>query len=281
MAIREFQVDLLRDAVERMCGPAACDMPEDVRLAMEEAARIEDGPNARSVLAELLDNYQIAATERIPVCQDTGMVVIFLDVGLDVHFNGDPYQAINEGVRRGYRGSSLRMSIVGDPLRRVNTGDNTPALVSVRLVPGDRVTLTFMAKGFGSENTSRLAMLRPADGLEGVRRFVLDTAAKAGPNACPPIVVGVGIGGSFDQVALAAKRALSRDTGQAHSDPFYADFERSLLEDINKTGVGPQGLGGRTTALSVAIEVLPTHIAALPVACNINCHVARHMKEVL
>jgi fumarate hydratase subunit alpha len=281
MAIREFQVDLLRDAVERMCGPAACDMPEDVRQAMEEAARIEDGPNARSVLAELLDNYQIAATERIPVCQDTGMVVIFLDVGLDVHFNGDPYQAINEGVRRGYRDSSLRMSIVGDPLRRVNTGDNTPALVSVRLVPGDRVTLTFMAKGFGSENTSRLAMLRPADGLEGVRRFVLDTAAKAGPNACPPIVVGVGIGGSFDQVALAAKRALSRDTGQAHSDPFYADFERSLLEDINKTGVGPQGLGGRTTALSVAIEVLPTHIAALPVACNINCHVARHMKEVL
>ena len=281
MAIREFQGDLLRDAVERMCGPAACDMPEDVRQAMEEAARIEDGPNARSVLAELLDNYQIAATERIPVCQDTGMVVIFLDVGLDVHFNGDPYQAINEGVRRGYRDSSLRMSIVGDPLRRVNTGDNTPALVSVRLVPGDRVTLTFMAKGFGSENTSRLAMLRPADGLEGVRRFVLDTAAKAGPNACPPIVVGVGIGGSFDQVALAAKRALSRDTGQAHSDPFYADFERSLLEDINKTGVGPQGLGGRTTALSVAIEVLPTHIAALPVACNINCHVARHMKEVL
>ncbi|NLB50244.1 MAG: fumarate hydratase [Clostridiaceae bacterium] len=279
--MREFQVDLLRDAVERMCGPAACDMPEDVRQAMEEAARIEDGPNARSVLAELLDNYQIAATERIPVCQDTGMVVIFLDVGLDVHFNGDPYQAINEGVRRGYRDSSLRMSIVGDPLRRVNTGDNTPALVSVRLVPGDRVTLTFMAKGFGSENTSRLAMLRPADGLEGVRRFVLDTAAKAGPNACPPIVVGVGIGGSFDQVALAAKRALSRDTGQAHSDPFYADFERSLLEDINKTGVGPQGLGGRTTALSVAIEVLPTHIAALPVACNINCHVARHMKEVL
>lgn len=209
------------------------------------------------------------------------MVVIFLDVGLDVHFNGDPYQAINEGVRRGYRGSSLRMSIVGDPLRRVNTGDNTPALVSVRLVPGDRVTLTFMAKGFGSENTSRLAMLRPADGLEGVRQFVLDTAAKAGPNACPPIVVGVGIGGSFDQVALAAKRALSRDTGRAHPDPFYADLERSLLEDINKTGVGPQGLGGRTTALSVAIEVLPTHIAALPVACNINCHVARHMKEVL
>ena len=281
MAIREFHTDLLRDAVEKMCGPAACDMPPDVRGAMERAAGLEDGVNARSVLLELLDNYDIAAAERIPVCQDTGMVIILLDVGRDVHFLGDPYQAIDEGVRRGYKKAALRMSIVGDPLRRVNTGDNTPALVTTRLVEGDRVTLTFLAKGFGSENMSRLAMLRPADGMEGVRSFVLETALQAGPNACPPLVLGVGIGGSFDQVALAAKRALARDTGSPHPDPFYAGFERSLLEEINRLGIGPQGLGGLTTALSVAIEVLPTHIAALPVACNINCHVARHVKEVL
>lgn len=281
MAIREFHVDRLRDAVEGMCGPAACDMPVDVWDAMKEAARIEDGAIARSVLQELLTNYEIASTDQIPVCQDTGLVVVFLDVGRDVHLIGDPYEAINEGVRRGYRKAALRMSVVGDPLRRVNTGDNTPAFVTVRLVPGDRVTLHFLAKGFGSENMSRLAMLRPADGLEGVRRFIVETAAMAGPNACPPLVVGVGIGGTFDQVALAAKRALARDTGQPHPDPFYADFERSLLKEINSLGVGPQGLGGRVTALSVAIEVLPTHIAALPVACNINCHVARHMKEVL
>lgn len=281
MAIREFHTDLLRDAVEKMCGPAACDMPPDVRGAMERAAGLEDGANARSVLLELLDNYDIAAAERIPVCQDTGMVIILLDVGRDVHFLGDPYQAIDEGVRRGYKKAALRMSMVADPLRRVNTGDNTPALVTTRLVEGDRVTLTFLAKGFGSENMSRLAMLRPADGMEGVRSFVLETALQAGPNACPPLVLGVGIGGSFDQVALAAKRALARDTGSSHPDPFYAGFERSLLEEINRLGIGPQGLGGLTTALSVAIEVLPTHIAALPVACNINCHVARHVKEVL
>ncbi len=281
MSIREFHTDLLRDAVEKMCGPAACDMPQDVRAAMEKASREEDGANARSVLLELLANYDIAVAERIPICQDTGMVIIFLDVGRDVHFLGDPYLAIDEGVRRGYKNASLRMSVVGDPLRRVNTGDNTPALVSTRLVAGDRVTVTFLAKGFGSENMSRLAMLRPADGMEGVRKFVIETALQAGPNACPPLVLGLGIGGSFDQVALAAKRALARDTGQPHPDPFYAEFEASLLEEINRLGIGPQGLGGFTTALSVAIEVLPTHIAALPVACNINCHVARHIKEVL
>lgn len=281
MTLREFHVEDLRDAVEGMCEPGACEMPADVLAAMEGALEKEDGDNARSVLRELLDNYRIAREERIPICQDTGMVVVFLDVGLDVCLIGDPYEAINEGVRRGYQKGGLRMSVVGDPLRRVNTGDNTPALVTTRLVPGDRVTVTLLAKGFGSENTSRLAMLRPADGIEGVRRFVIDTAAKAGPNACPPLVIGVGIGGTFDQVALAAKRALARDTGQAHPDPFYADLERSMLEAINRLGVGPQGMGGRTTALSVAIETLPTHIAGLPVACNINCHVARHKKEVL
>ena len=234
-----------------------------------------------SVVKELLENYDVAAKESIPICQDTGMVVVFLDVGRDVHFLGDPYEAINEGVRRGYREAALRMSVVGDPLRRVNTGDNTPALVTTRLVEGDKVTLTFLTKGFGSENMSRLAMLRPADGLEGVKRFVLDTAAKAGPNACPPLVLGIGIGGTFDQVALAAKRALARELGEPHPDPFYARLEAEILEEVNQLGLGPQGMGGRTTALAVAIEALPTHIAGLPVACNINCHVARHFKEVL
>ncbi len=281
MTIRSFDVALIEEAVARMCGPLACIMPTDVWSAMEGALDREDGQNARSVLKELLENYDLAAKESIPICQDTGMVVVFLDVGRDVHFLGDPYEAINEGVRRGYREAALRMSVVGDPLRRVNTGDNTPALVTTRLVEGDKVTLTFLTKGFGSENMSRLAMLRPADGLEGVKRFVLDTAAKAGPNACPPLVLGIGIGGTFDQVALAAKRALARELGEPHPDPFYARLEAEILEEVNQLGLGPQGMGGRTTALAVAIEALPTHIAGLPVACNINCHVARHFKEVL
>jgi fumarate hydratase subunit alpha len=281
MTIRSFDVALIEDAVARMCGPLACIMPTDVWSAMEGALDREDGQNARSVLKELLENYDVAAKESIPICQDTGMVVVFLDVGRDVHFLGDPYEAINEGVRRGYREAALRMSVVGDPLRRVNTGDNTPALVTTRLVPGDKVTLTLLTKGFGSENMSRLAMLRPADGLEGVKRFVLDTAAKAGPNACPPLVLGIGIGGTFDQVTLAAKRALARELGEPHPDPFYAQLEAEILEEVNQLGLGPQGMGGRTTALAVAIETLPTHIAGLPVACNINCHVARHYKEVL
>ncbi|MDY0120137.1 MAG: fumarate hydratase, partial [Clostridia bacterium] len=187
----------------------------------------------------------------------------------------------NEGVREGYKKYSLRMSVVGDPLRRQNTGDNTPALVTTRLVPGDKVTVTFLTKGFGSENMSRIAMLRPADGISGARKFVIETAQKAGPNACPPLVIGVGIGGTFDQVALAAKRALTRDVGVPHADPFYAKLEEEWLLEINRLGVGPQGMGGRTTALSLAIEALPTHIAGMPVACNINCHVARHMREVL
>ena len=281
MSIRPFDVALLREAVARMCGPVACLMPPDVKGAVESALTREDGQNARLILQELLKNYQLAAQESIPICQDTGMVVIFLDLGRDVHLLGDPYEAIDQGVRQGYKEAGLRMSVVGDPLRRVNTGDNCPALVTIRLVEGDRVTVTFLAKGFGSENMSRLAMLRPADGIEGVKRFVVDTAAKAGPNACPPLVIGVGVGGSFDQVALAAKRALTRDLGEVHPDPFYARLEAEILEEINQLGLGPQGLGGRTTALSVAIEALPTHIAGLPVACNINCHVARHYREVL
>ncbi len=281
MSVREFDVSVLRDTVERLCGQLACKLPDDVHHAVEQALEIEDGVTARQVLQDLLLNYDIAARERIPMCQDTGMIVAFLDVGFDVRFLGNPYDAINEGVRRGYKNHVLRMSVVGDPLRRVNTGDNTPAMITTNLVPGDRVTITLLSKGFGSENMSRLRMLLPADGVEGVREFVLDTVAQAGPNACPPFVIGVGIGGTFDQVALAAKRSLARPLTESNPDPYYAEMERSLLEEINKLGVGPQGFGGRGTALGVAIEVLPTHIAALPVAVNINCHMARHYQEVL
>ncbi len=281
MSVREFDVAILRDAVEELCCKLACVLPDDIRDAIEQALEQEDSTVARQVLEDLLLNCEIAAEESVPMCQDTGMVVAFLDVGFDVSFLGDPYEAINEGVRRGYKKHVLRMSVVSDPLRRVNTGDNTPVMVTTRLVPGDRVTITMLCKGFGSENMSRLAMLMPADGEEGVRKFVIDTVAKAGPNACPPFVIGIGIGGTFDQVALAAKRALARPLTESNVDPFYAAMEQSLLAEINELGIGPQGFGGRATALGVAIEVLPTHIAGLPVAVNINCHAARHIQEVL
>jgi fumarate hydratase subunit alpha len=281
MSVREFDVVILRDAVEELCGKLACVLPDDIRDAIEQALEQEDSTVARQVLEDLLLNCEIAAEESVPMCQDTGMVVAFLDVGFDVSFLGDPYEAINEGVRRGYKKYVLRMSVVSDPLRRVNTGDNTPVMVTTRLVPGDRVTITMLCKGFGSENMSRLAMLLPADGEEGVRKFVIDTVAKAGPNACPPFVIGIGIGGTFDQVALAAKRALARPLTESNVDPFYAAMEQSLLAEINALGIGPQGFGGRATALGVAIEVLPTHIAGLPVAVNINCHAVRHIQEVL
>lgn len=279
--IREFDVKLLTASVERMCGENACDLPDDVEEAIVNALSCEDGRHAKSLLSDLLENANVARNKRIPLCQDTGLAVVFLDVGRDVHFSGDPYEAINEGIRRGYQRYRLRMSVVGDPLRRVNTGDNTPAITTIRLVPGDRVTITLLSKGFGSENMSRLAMLRPADGIEGVQAFVLETVKLAGPNACPPLVVGVGIGGTFDHVAFLAKKALARPIGVRHSDPFYADFEETLLTKINQLGIGPQGFGGRTTALSVAVNIAPTHIAGLPVACNLNCHSTRHRQEVL
>lgn len=279
--IREFDVKHLTESIERMCGENACDLPLDVEQAIESFLDFEDGEHASSLLSELLENAHVARKERIPLCQDTGMTVVFLDVGRNVHLSGDPYEAVNEGIRRGYQKHRLRMSVVRDPLRRVNTGDNTPAITTIRIVPGDRVSVTLLAKGFGSENMSRLAMLRPADGLEGVEAFVLETVKFAGPNACPPLVVGVGIGGTFDHVALLAKRALARPLGERHHDPFYADLEETLLKKINQLGIGPQGFGGRTTALSLAINVAPTHIAGLPVACNLNCHATRHRQEVL
>ena len=228
-----------------------------------------------------MENYTIARQKAQPICQDTGMACVFLKIGQDVHIQGDLTEAVNEGVRQGYGEGYLRKSVVRDPLDRVNTGDNTPAMLYTELVPGDRIEITVAPKGFGSENMSRIAMLRPSDGVQGVKDFVLKTVEEAGPNPCPPIVVGVGIGGTFDKAAYLAKKALLRPVDVRNEKPYYAALEQELLEAINALGIGPQGFGGLTTALAVNIEEYPTHIAGLPVAVNINCHVTRHKTEVL
>ena len=277
--MRELNAAAITDAVARMCVRANTVLPEDVKSAILAARQAEDWPVARDVLDRIIENYSIG--RGIPICQDTGMACVFLNVGQEVHITGDLTAAVNEGVRRGYTEGYLRKSVVRDPLDRVNTGDNTPAMVYTELVPGDRVEITVAPKGFGSENMSRIAMLKPSDGLEGVKRFIVDAVEQAGPNPCPPIVVGVGIGGTFDKCALLAKQALLRPLGSHNDNPFYAALEDELLERINSLGIGPQGFGGHTTALAVNIETLPTHIAGLPCAVNINCHVTRHVKEVL
>ena len=277
--MRELNAAAITDAVARMCVLANTVLPEDVKSAILAARQAEDWPVARDVLDRIIENYSIG--RGIPICQDTGMACVFLKVGQEVHITGDLAAAVDEGVRRGYTEGYLRKSVVRDPLDRVNTGDNTPAMLYTELVPGDRVEITVAPKGFGSENMSRIAMLKPSDGLEGVKRFIVDAVEQAGPNPCPPIVVGVGIGGTFDKCALLAKQALLRPLGSHNDNPFYAALEDELLEKINSLGIGPQGFGGRTTALAVNIETLPTHIAGLPCAVNINCHVTRHVKEVL
>ena len=277
--MREVSAAAVTEAVARLCISANTRLTEDVTAAVAAARAAEDWPGAREILDRILENDAIG--DGTPICQDTDMACVFLEVGQDVHIAGDLRAAVDEGVRRGYAEGYLRKSVVADPLDRVNTGDNTPAMLHVELVPGERVKLTVAPKGFGSENMSRIAMLRPSDGAEGVKDFIVDTVERAGPNPCPPIVVGVGIGGTFDQCALLAKKALLRDLGSHHAKPFYAAMEDELLERINALGIGPQGFGGRTTALAVHIETLPTHIAGLPCAVNINCHVARHRTEVL
>ena len=264
-----------------MCISANRILPEDVRACITRSREQEPWEPARGILDRIVENYEIAEEEQLPICQDTGVACVFLDVGQEVHIQGDLEQAVHEGVRRGYLEAGLRCSVVADPLRRVNTKDNTPAIVYTRLVPGDRLKITVAPKGAGSENMSRIAMLRPSDGAQGVKDFVVKTVEEAGPNPCPPIVVGVGIGGCFDRSAELAKRALLRPAGEPNPDPFYAAMERELLDRINALGIGPQGLGGRTTALAVHIEVAAVHMASLPVAVNINCHVTRHESEVL
>ena len=279
--MRTIHASLLTDTIASLCVETNCRLPEDMRRSIENARSKEKWDTARGILDKIIENYNIADEKFVPICQDTGVCCVFLKIGTDVHIEGDLIEAVNEGVRRGYRDGYLRKSVVGDPLRRVNTGDNTPAMLYTELVPGDKLELTVAPKGFGSENMSKLAMLKPSDGVEGVKDFVVKTVEEAGHNPCPPIVVGVGIGGTFDKAALLAKKALMRSTDERNKDEYYAALEAELLDRINALGIGPQGFGGRTTALAVNIETMPTHIAGLPVAVNINCHVTRHRTVIL
>ncbi|MEL7609696.1 MAG: fumarate hydratase [Bacillota bacterium] len=279
--MREIPAVQITQSVFRMCIGANYHLPADVCARIDSARNEETFPAAKDTLDKLSENARIAGEGKFPICQDTGMALVFVEIGEDAHIVGNLEDAVNEGVRRGYQEGYLRKSVVADPLRRVNTGDNTPAMLYVELVPGDKVAITVAPKGFGSENMSRIAMLMPSDGAEGVKDFVVETVELAGPNPCPPIVVGVGLGGTFDKAALLSKKALLRPLGQRNPDPYYAELEEELLDRINALGIGPQGFGGKTTALGVNIECLPTHIAGLPCAVNINCHVSRHLTEVL
>ena len=279
--MREINASLITEAIARLCVEANRNLPGDVCAALHQAAQDETFAPARGILELLVRNEAIARDTQMPICQDTGMAIVFADVGQEVHISGDFEAAIHEGVRRGYVDGLLRKSVVADPLRRVNTKDNTPAIIHTRLVPGDKVTLTVAPKGFGSENMSRLAMLTPAAGVEGVKAFVLETVRLAGANPCPPMVLGVGIGGDFEQVAELAKRALMVPLDESNPDPFYAALEQELLAAVNATGIGPQGFGGKTTCLGLHILQKPTHIAGLPVAVNVSCHVTRHATDVL
>ena len=279
--MRTVTASAITDTVARLCLQANLKLPEDVSAALARSRRTEPWPLAKTTLDLLWDNMELADQRQLPICQDTGMACVFVELGQDVHIEGDFEQAVHEGVRRGYGEGYLRKSIVGDPLRRVNTGDNTPAAITLRLVPGDGLSITVAPKGFGSENMSRLAMLKPADGVQGVKDFVIETVRLAGPNPCPPIILGIGIGGSFDKVAGLAKHALLRPIDQPNPDPFYAALEARLLEEVNALGIGPQGFGGHTTALGLAIETMPTHVACLPVAVNMSCHVTRRASAEL
>ena len=279
--MREIQATQITEVVKRLCIEANCHLPQDMKDRITACHAQETWPQAKEILERIIENYQIADEKDQPICQDTGMACVFLKIGQEVHVQGDLNEAIHEGVRQGYTEGFLRKSVVRDPLDRVNTKDNTPAMIYYDLVPGDKLEITVAPKGFGSENMSRIKMLRPSDGVEGVKEFVLQTVEEAGPNPCPPIVVGVGIGGTFDKAALMAKQALMRSVEERNAVPYYAELEQELLEKVNALGIGPQGFGGKTTALAVNIEQCPTHIAGLPVAVNINCHVTRHKTEVL
>lgn len=279
--MREINSEIITQTVRKLCIEANCHLTTDIKNCINNFYENETWPQAKGILERIIENYEIADEKNQPVCQDTGVACVFLKIGQDVHVTGNIAEAVNEGVRQGYAEGYLRKSVVRDPLDRVNTGDNTPAMIYYELVPGEKIEITVAPKGFGSENMSAIAMLRPSDGLQGVKDFVIKTVEQAGPNPCPPIVVGVGIGGTFDKAAYLAKKALLRPVNEPNSETFYADLEKELLEEINKLGIGPQGFGGGTTALAVNIEKFPTHIAGLPVAVNINCHVTRHQTEVI
>ena len=279
--MREIKASLITESVKKLCIDANCHLDNDVKNCICKFHSEETWDQAKEILERIIENYEIADDMNQPVCQDTGVACVFLKIGQDVHIDGDLTEAVNEGVRQGYDEGYLRKSVVRDPLDRVNTGDNTPAMLYTELVPGDKIEITVAPKGFGSENMSKIAMLRPSDGVEGVKEFVVNAVEAAGPNPCPPIVVGVGIGGTFDKAAYLAKKALLRPLDERNDVEFYRKLEEELLEKINALGIGPQGFGGRTTALAVNIEQFPTHIAGLPVAVNINCHVTRHKTEVI
>ena len=279
--MRQISAQQITDTVARLCIEANCHLGKDIKERLDTMHARETWPQAKEILEHIIENYQIADRENVPVCQDTGMACVFLKIGQDVHIDGNLTDAVNEGVRRGYGEGYLRKSVVRDPLDRVNTGDTTPAMLYTELVPGNQIEVTVAPKGFGSENMSQIKKLRPSDGVEGVKAFVLKVVEEAGPNPCPPIVVGVGIGGTFDKAAYLAKKALLREVDVPNEKPYYAALEKELLDSVNALGIGPQGFGGKTTALAVNIEVCPTHIAGLPVAVNINCHVTRHKTEVL
>ena len=279
--MRTISAQAITDTVARLCIEANTRLPRDVQEALDKARAEEPWPLAKNTLDLLWSNLAAAKEENLPICQDTGMACVFVELGTDVHIDGSFETAIHEGVRRGYTDGYLRKSIVADPLRRGNTGDNTPAAITVHLVDGEGCRITVAPKGFGSENMSRVYMLKPADGIDGVKEAVLDAVKLAGPNACPPLVVGVGIGGTFEKCALLAKKALTRDTNVHNSIPYVKEMEEDILEKINNMGIGPAGLGGRITALAVNIETYPTHIAGLPVAVNMCCHVNRHKSRII
>ncbi|HZK85373.1 MAG TPA: fumarate hydratase [Desulfosporosinus sp.] len=280
--MKQIGVDEIVEGVEKICIGANYDLGEDVMQGLQKALQIESSPLGCEILEKLIENAQIAHNERVPMCQDTGMAVLFVELGQDVHVVGGTLTvALNEGVRRGYKKGYLRKSMVMDPFERVNTGDNTPAIIHYDIVAGDKLRITVAPKGIGSENMGSLKMCKPSEGLDGAMQFVVDTVDKAGSNPCPPIVVGVGVGGTMEKATFLAKKALIRSLGEANSDPRIAKIEQELLERINRLGIGPQGFGGTVTALAVHMEVFPTHIGGMPVAVNLNCHATRHQEIIL
>ena len=280
--MREISCNAIISSIKEMCIQATHYLSDDMKSALYKGVEKEESPLGRQILEQLCENLTIAGEDMIPICQDTGMAVVFVEIGQEVHItDGGLEDAINEGVRQGYVEGYLRKSVVSDPIERVNTQDNTPAIIHYSIVPGDRFRITLAPKGFGSENMSQIRMFKPSAGLQGIKDFILEVVETAGPNPCPPMVVGVGIGGTFDKCALLAKKALMRPLNTENPDPYYADLEKEMLEKINKLGIGPQGFGGKTTAIGLNIETMPTHIAGMPCAVNINCHVTRHKTEVL
>jgi fumarate hydratase subunit alpha len=282
LPVREIYVSDIIRAVRNLCIDSNYYLSKDIRNKLKQDLEEETWPIAKDVLEKIMENAQIAELESVPMCQDTGMACVFVSIGQDVHIVGGLLEeAINQGVRQGYKDGYLRKSVVKDPLDRVNTGDNTPAVIYYEIVPGNKLKIVLTPKGFGSENMSKIKMLKPSDGIEGVKKFILDTVREAGPNPCPPTIIGVGIGGTFDKVAVLAKKALLRPIDKDNANPFYEELEKELLEKINGFGIGPQGFGGRTTCLGVNIEVYPTHIAGLPVAVNVSCHATRHAEIIM